>query len=93
MPIVGKSDVWAYKNIILYRDAIPNHRPVFNRNPIPDNDLALNKDMGAYVAVFTNRRAIQYDNILPYSGASPNFAVADTGCWVNEIRVTHFQTS
>ena len=66
--VVGERHIGSNEDIILKGHAIPELNATFNRDAISDNDVVLNKNMRADIAVSTDLSATQYDAELPDMG-------------------------
>jgi len=77
--IVGESGVGSHKYVIFERHTIPELHSALYRYAVADNDITLDEDVIADVAIFANRRARQDVRERPH--ARPR---ADTRTGINE---------
>src|SRR5690554_778197 len=69
---IGKRSIWPDENIVLNSDTVPQLDSVFNGHIITNNDVILDKHMGANVAVTANSRFRQDNTKLPDRGVLTN---------------------
>lgn len=82
--VVCKGAIGTNEDIVADTQSIPQLNATLDRYPVPDNDVALDQDMGADVALSADLSSRQNDNKLPDFGTFADISGCDIGQMMHE---------
>jgi hypothetical protein len=83
--VISKRGVRPDENIILDAQAIPKLHAAFYSDPVPDDDVVLDKNMVANIAILTNHRSRKNMGKSPDLGPCAHCVAFTNSLWMDEV--------